>query len=125
MCSLEKRNSEQHVVNHNREFVIRHSEYSHVFRRHHHSIAGIIFSQVLNVDWETFIELSALWNPYPSLTGSLWNQRSNTEACLQRETEQKGRRGEDGVKRKEQDTMMERAESKRIPAIDRDKYPYV
>lgn len=82
---------------------------------------------MLNVDRETFIELSALWNPYPSSAGHLWNQISNTKACLhnvpQRETERE--KGEDGVKRKEQDTVMERVESKRIPDIDRDKYPCV
>lgn len=61
------------------------------------------------MDWETFIEPSALWNPYPPL---LWDQSSNTEVCLhsvpQRETARE--KGEDGGKRKEQDTMMERAE---------------
>lgn len=62
MCCLKK-----HVVNHTREFVIR--RYIHVFWGRHQRVAGIIFSQVLNVDLETFIELSALWNPYPSSAG--------------------------------------------------------
>lgn len=73
---------------------------------------------------DSFIELSALWNPYPSSAGPLWDQSSNTEACLhsvpQRETERE--KGEDGVRRKEQDTLMERAERKGIPNIDKDKY---
>ena len=62
MCCLKK-----HVVNHNRVFVI--GRYSRVFWGRHQRPAGIIFSQVLNVDRETFIELSALWNPYPSSAG--------------------------------------------------------
>lgn len=47
------------------------------------------------------------------------------EACLhyvpQRDTERE--KGEDEVKRKVQDTMMESAERKCIPDIDKDKYP--
>lgn len=48
----------------------------------------------------------------PPQRGPLWDQSSNMDACLhnvpQREAERE--EGEDGVKRKEQDTMMERAE---------------
>lgn len=66
------------------------------------------------MDLETFLEGSALWNPYPSSAGPLWDQSSNREACLhsvpQRETEREKR--EDEVRRKEKDTLMERAERK-------------
>jgi len=48
----------------------------------------------------------------PPQQGSLWDPSSNVVVCVhsvpQRETEKE--KGEDGVKRKEQDTMMERAE---------------
>lgn len=69
--------------------------------------AGIIFSQVLDVATETFMELSTLWNPYLS---PLWHQSYNrlvAFAVFPREEER-----EDGMVRKEQDTLKEEVEGK-------------
>lgn len=65
------------------------------------------------MDWETFIELSVLWNPYPSSAGTLQDQSRIMEACLhnvpQSETEKEkgGKRSEEEIVRHSDEKQKE------------------